>query len=41
MTNVDEQHATADERFTADGHVGARIEETIWELTKMFAYPPV
>ncbi|WP_161491876.1 hypothetical protein [Bradyrhizobium centrolobii] len=27
MTIVDEQHAIADEHFTADGHAGARIEE--------------
>jgi hypothetical protein len=45
MTIIDEQHAVADEHFTADGHAGARIEETIWEtlhmkvLTKIFAYP--
>jgi hypothetical protein len=34
MTIV-EQHAIADEHFTADGHAAARIEETIWETLHM------
>jgi hypothetical protein len=28
-TIVDEQHAVADEHFTANGHARARIEETL------------
>ena len=35
MTIVDEQHAVTDEHFTADGHAGAKIEETIWETLHM------
>jgi hypothetical protein len=38
MTIVDEQHAIADERFTTDGHVGATIEETIWQTLHTKVY---